>query len=179
MPGAKADLILHPIRMQIIAAISTYRATAKELGEAMPEVPQTTLYRHINALVEGGILKIVEENPIRGTVERVYALAAPPTLAPEDLQGMTKQDYEQVFTMILTTLMSDARRYLASKPDSGEIDLLADGVEFSKIQLNLSDEEYKAMNRQIVDMMMAAANNEPSPKRRRRVFSYLFIPADG
>ena len=176
MPGTKANLILHPIRMQIIAAISTHRATAKELGEAMPEVPQTTLYRHINTLVEGGILRIVEENPIRGTVERVYALAAPPTLTPEDLQGMTKQDYEQAFTMILTTLMSDARRYLDSKPDGEEINLLADGVEFSKIQLNLSDEEYRAMNRQIMGIMISAASNEPSPKRRRRIFSYLFIP---
>lgn len=178
MPSPKADLMLHPIRMRIITAISNYRLTAKELAESLPDVPQTTLYRHINALAEGGLLKVVEENPIRGTIERVYALAAPPSLTPEDLQGMTKRDYEQAFTMILTTFMSDARRYLDSKPDDEEINLRADGVEFSKIQLYLSDEEYQAMNRQISDLMMAAAENKPAPGRRQRIFSYLFIPVD-
>ncbi len=34
------------------------------------------------------------------------------------------------------------------------------------------------MNRQIFTIMEAAAENPPSPERKRRIFSYLFIPVD-
>ena len=79
MPSPKAGLILHPVRIQIITAMSTQRMTARELSEVMPDIPQTTLYRHLNALLRGGVIQVVEEYPVRGTVERVYALVAPPS----------------------------------------------------------------------------------------------------
>ena len=179
MPGSKVNLIFHPIRLDIISALSTQRMTAKELAQLMPGVPLTTLYRHINLLVEGGLLEVVEEHPIRGTVERVYALAGPPSLHAEDLVGMTKKDYEQAFAIFLSSLLSDAKHYLAAKPDDQEIDLFADGVEVTKLQLLLSDEEARTLNAQIFEMIMSATKNEPAPDRRRRVFSYVFIPVEG
>lgn len=178
MPSSKADLLLHPVRLRIITAISTYRMTAKELAEALPDVPQTTLYRHLNTLVEGGILKIVEENPIRGTVERVYVVAAPPSLTTEDLRGLSKSAYEEIFIAFLSTLMSDARHYLDSKPDDEPLNPIEDGVEIDKIQLFLNDEEYQEMNQQIQRLMLAAARNTPGSGRRRRIFASLFIPVD-
>jgi DNA-binding transcriptional ArsR family regulator len=176
MPSKKADLLLHPIRLQIITAISTSQMTARELSEAVPNVPQTTLYRHINALVEGGLLKVVNETQIRGTVERTYAVAALPSLKPEDLQGMTKQDYQQAFLVYLSTLMSAAHRYLDSKGEDEVIDPLADGLDLSLGTLHLSDAEFRAMNKRILEVIMSASGNQPTPARKRRMFTYLFIP---
>jgi DNA-binding transcriptional ArsR family regulator len=176
MPSKKADLLLHPIRLQIITAISNQQMTARELGDAIPDVPQTTLYRHINALVDGGVLKIVGETQIRGTVERTYAVAALPSLKPEDLQGMTKQDYQQAFIVYLSTLMSAAQRYLDSKSEQETFNPLADGLDLSLGTLHLSDAEFQAMNKRILDVIMSVSGNQPSPKRKRRLFTYLFIP---
>jgi DNA-binding transcriptional ArsR family regulator len=176
MPSRKADLMLHPLRLRNITAISGSRMTAKDLAEIISDVPQATLYRHINALTEGEILKVVEENPVRGTLERVYALAEPPSLQPEDLQGMTKQDYEQAFTVFLTTCMSDARRYLNSKAEGQPINLLADGVMVSKAELNLSDDEFSRLNQEISGLLLSAFGNQPAPGRKRRVMVYLAIP---
>jgi DNA-binding transcriptional ArsR family regulator len=176
MPSPKADLLLHPIRLQIITAISTQQMTAKELAGVVPNVPQTTLYRHINALVEGGLLKVVSEMQIRGTVERTYALAVLPSLKPEDLQGMTKQDYQQAFLVYLSTLMSAAQRYLDSKSDEDAFNPLADGLDLSLGTLYLSDAEFQAMNKRILEVIMTASGNQPTPARKRRMFSYLFIP---
>jgi DNA-binding transcriptional ArsR family regulator len=178
MRGSKVDLIFHPIRLDIISALSVHRMTAGELAQSIPAVPLTTLYRHINLLVEGGLLEIVEEHPIRGTVERVYALAGPPSLRAEDLVGMTKKDYEQAFAIYLSSLLSDARNYLATKPDDQEIDLFADGVEVTKLQLLLSDAEFRTLNGQLLGLIMAAAKNKPAPDRRRRVLSLTIIPAE-
>lgn len=179
MTSKKADLFLHPIRLRIITAISTHRMTAKDIAHTMPEVPLTTLYRNINALVEGGIIRIVEENQIRGTVERVYALAGIPSLTAEDLSGMSKEDCQQAFSVYLSTLMSDARRYLDGKPDGKEINLLQDGVVVSKIELYLTPEENSSLNERIQRIILEAGQNVPAPARRRHAFSYLVLPFDG
>ena len=178
MPVSKVNLIFHPVRLDIISALSTQRMTAKEMAQIMPGVPLTTLYRHINLLVEGGLLEVVEEHPIRGTVERVYALAGPPSLRAEDLVGMTKKDYEQAFAIFLSSILSDAKNYLASKPDDQEIDLFADGVEVTKLQLLLSDEEFRKLDAQLLELILSAAKNEPAPGRRRRVLSLTMIPVE-
>jgi len=178
MPSSKANLLLHPVRLQIVTAISNQQMSAKELARVITDVPQTTLYRHINALVEGGLLKVVSETQIRGTVERTYAVAAPPSLKPEDLRGMTKQDYQQAFLVYLSTLMGAARRYLDSRAEGEAFDPLADGLDLSLGTLQLSDEEFRALNGRILELVMSAAGNPPGPGRRPRTFTYLFIPGD-
>jgi hypothetical protein len=152
--------------------------TAKEISHTIPDVPLTTLYRYLNALVDGGIIQVVQENPIRGTLERVYALVGIPTLTAEDLKGMSKSDCEQAFTTYLSTLMSDARHYLDEKPDGEEINLIQDGVVVSKIELFLSREENQEINERIQRFILDAGRNQPSAQRTRHVFSYVMIPLD-
>lgn len=178
MTSLKADLFLHPIRLRIITAISTHKMTVKEIAKALSDVPLTTLYRNINALVDGGIIQIVKENQIRGTVERVYALSSIPSLTSEDLRGMSKTDCVQAFTIYSSTLMSDVLRYLDSKPDGEEIHLIQDGVVVSKIELFLSEEENRSLNERIQQIMMDAGKNEASPNRKRHAFSYIVIPVE-
>ena len=173
----KFELILHPVRLQIVTTMAAQQMTAQELSKLLC-IPNTTLYRHINALVDGGILEIVEETQKRGTVEKLYAIAAPPSLSAEDMKGMQKRDYEQAFMMYITTLISDMQRYLDSKPDDTAFDILADGVDLSKVRLLLSDDEFKQLNTQIFDLMLAAVENQPDGKRKPRVFSYMFIPGE-
>jgi DNA-binding transcriptional ArsR family regulator len=176
MPSSKADLLLHPIRLQIITAISNQQMSAKELARILADVPQTTLYRHINALVEGGILKVAGETQIRGTVERTYAVAALPSLKSEDLHGMKKRDYRQAFFVYLSTLMSAAQRYLDSKGEEEVFDPLADGLDLSLATLHLTDKEFQHLNQQILEVLMSAAGNQPASGRKPRTFTYLFIP---
>jgi DNA-binding transcriptional ArsR family regulator len=178
MHSRKADLMLHPVRIRIITSFYASRLTARDIAEAIPDVPQATLYRHINALVEGGILEVVEENPIRGTVERVYALTETPSLQPEDLKGMTKSDYEQAFIAFLTTCLIDARHYLDSKKDDQSINLQADGVMVSKVQVNMSDEEFSHFNQKITELVLSTTDNPPLQERKRRNIVYLVIPAN-
>ena len=130
MSAPKTDLLFHPIRARIIVEISGGRQSAKELAETMPNVPKTTLYRHIRALADGGILEVVEEIPIRGTVERVYALnmaAVDPD--PAELDQMTREDYEQAFALYVTGSLADFTRYLDSNGVE-KIDVVADGLKF-------------------------------------------------
>lgn len=170
------DLLLHPIRLRIVTAITGNKVTAKDLAKALPDIPQTTLYRHINVLVDGGLLQVVDEIPQRGTVERVFGFKEPPSLSPEDLRGLSKEEYQQTFILILTTLLHEATNSLNSLPENEEIDLLGEGYQFSQMSLNLTDEEYEKLNNRILALMLEAGKNRSSEKRKRRIFSYLFIP---
>jgi DNA-binding transcriptional ArsR family regulator len=176
MPNLKTSLLIHPIRLQIITAFSNRQMTAKELAEIIPNVPLTTLYRHINALVDGGLLQITSETQVRGTVERTYALAARPSLNADDLRGMKKQDYQQAFMIYLSSLMSITQRYLDHKGDDEEFNPLADGMDLSLGTLNLSDKEFQDLNRRILDLLLSCADNPPGVGRKPRTFTYLFIP---
>ena len=176
MSTSMNDLLLHPIRIRIVTAITGDRVTAKDLAKALPDIPQTTLYRHINYLVEGGLLKVVDEIPQRGTVEKVYAFKSPPSLSREDLKGLSREEYQNAFTVIMTSLLHTAINSLNNLPNNAEIDLLGLGYQFSQIQLNLNDIEYETLNTNILNLMLEAAQNKPSSERKSRIFSYLFIP---
>lgn len=176
MPTLKTNLLLHPIRLQIVTAFSNQQMTVRELAEIIPNVPMTTLYRHINALVEGGVLQIASETQVRGTVERTYALAVRPSLNADDLRGMKKQDYQQAFMIYLSSLMSITQRYLDRKGDDEEFNPLADGMDLSLGTLNLSDEEFKDLNQRILELIFSSADNPPGMGRKPRTFTYLFIP---
>lgn len=176
MPSLKTNLLLHPIRLQIVTALSNRQMTARELADFITRVPLTTLYRHINALVDGGLLQIASETQVRGTVERTYALAVRPSISADDLRGMKKQDYQQAFMIYLSSLMSIAQRYLDRKGDDEEFNPLDDGMELSLGTLNLSDEEFQDLNRRILDVILSSADNPPGAGRKPRTFTYLFIP---
>jgi len=160
--------------MRIIVEISGGERTAGQLAEVMPDVPQATLYRHLNALTEGGVLRVVAENPVRGTVERVYAVAEA-SLKPDDLRVLSKEEMLNSFTLVISTFIADFQRYLngtaAEHPD-----VMADGLEFSKVALELSDEELRELNKKLFGVIKAAADHQPGPDRKRRLVSYLILP---
>jgi len=68
-------VILNPSRMRIIQEVSTRQSiTTTELCEKISDISRTTMYRHINILLDNHILSIVSEKKIRGSLERTLAL---------------------------------------------------------------------------------------------------------
>lgn len=69
------EVMLNPVRMRIIQEVAARQSiTATELCEKISDVPRTTLYRHINILLENNLLSILSEKKIRGSLERTLAL---------------------------------------------------------------------------------------------------------
>ncbi len=69
------NIMLNPTRMRIVQTLaSREKMTANEVCETISDVPRTTLYRHINILIEANVLVVVEEKKIRGSLERTLSL---------------------------------------------------------------------------------------------------------
>ena len=73
---SSADLLLHPLRLRIIQAfLGDRELTTGQLLAEIDGIPPATLYRQVATLAKAGVLVVVGERQVRGTVERTYALS--------------------------------------------------------------------------------------------------------
>ena len=69
------DLLLHPVRVRIVHAMAGGRTlTTSDLCARLPDVPKTTMYRHVGLLAKEGVLEVEGEQRVHGAVERRYRL---------------------------------------------------------------------------------------------------------
>ncbi len=174
MAGMKGTLLLHPLHLRIIEKIEGRQLTTQQLSEVLPDVAQATLYRHLNQLVEGGTLTIVEARPVRGTVEKVYTITEPLSVEflPEDLEQFTREDLIRYFTGHMMLQSARLERYIQQE----EIDIANDGIRFCQTPLYLSNEEYRQLFSEVQALLLKFAANRPAPGRRRRIVGTSFIP---
>jgi DNA-binding transcriptional ArsR family regulator len=173
MTASKIKVILHPVRMKIIQAlINGKEMTVQELSKWAKDVPQATLYRHLNKLLDAGFIRVVQENPIRGAVEKVYALKETDVHSQEDFLKLTKEEHLELFLTFTTQLMSLYESYLSQE----KVDLVKDGVSYTMANLNLTDQEYMELLQGIGTLIQSALTNEPTPDRKPRNIATIIIP---
>ncbi|WP_089153521.1 helix-turn-helix domain-containing protein [Paenibacillus tuaregi] len=174
MGNSKMDLIMHPIRMRIIQTLITGKQmTTQQLTEMLSDVPQATMYRHLNKLREAKLIEVVEQNQIRGTVEKVYSLAkGGADSTPEDVTQAASEEHMQMFMKFTASLIADFGDYLQQP----EYNLIQDGVSFRQTQFYLTDEEYVQMLQDIRAQMARYSGRVPGRGRRRRMMSTIIIP---
>ncbi|WP_127533290.1 helix-turn-helix domain-containing protein [Paenibacillus kobensis] len=173
MERTQADLILNPIRMRIIQALLSGNRTTLQLAERLPNVPQATLYRHLNTLLKAGLIHVVEERKIRGTTEKVYALAANAADAtPDDVTETSSERHMELFLKFVASLIGDFGAYVGQE----QYNLKEDGISFRKVELYLTDDEYMSLLMEQRQRMQQYASNGPSEGRRLRMISTVVIP---
>jgi DNA-binding transcriptional ArsR family regulator len=174
MPTLRADLILHPVRMRLVVTLARRQLTARQLNELLPDIPQATLYHHLGILTRAGLLRVVSERQVRGTVEKLYALVEEnATLSPADLAQASREDHLRYFTLFMATLLGDFARYLQQ---DAPIDLFADGVGYHETPFYLSDEEFAQAAAAVNQALLPYLDNQPAPHRRRRLFATIVMP---
>jgi hypothetical protein len=167
---AKADLLLHPIRLRIIQAFLGDRAlTTSQLAAELPDVPPGSLYRHVGLLVSAGVLGVAAEHRVRGAVERTYILRV--TAAQGDA-SMTTEEHRRAFMAFVAGLLGDFDRYLAL----ADPDLARDGVGYRLGALWLSDAELAEFFHDLAPVIQPRLANAPAPGRRRRIVAGVLMP---
>lgn len=167
--------MMHPARMRIVQAlIGGRRRTAQDLRTEMPDIPQATLYRQVNILVAGGMVEVVDQNRVRGTVERVFALNAEKSELISDFTEAARDEHLRVILAFTTKIVNDFSAYTASGP----YDLLADLCTFRQIALQLTDDEARDLFEKVGALLVKASGNAPAPGRRTRLVSTIAMPAE-
>jgi DNA-binding transcriptional ArsR family regulator len=177
MSPTKANLLFHPVRLRIAQLLTGGRAlTAQQIAQSVPQVPQASLYRHLNLLVEGGILTIVDERQVqrRNLVEKVYSIDLEAATVPAaELAHASHEQHRRYFTLFVLMLLADFERYLQVEDRAAAI---ADAVEYQHHALYLSDEEAQQLLAELRAGRVAAQAKPPSPTRRRRYLALTLMP---
>ncbi|MGG3449827.1 helix-turn-helix domain-containing protein [Domibacillus aminovorans] len=173
MKHSKMKLILHPVRMKIIQSLVNGRKlTVQQLTERIKDVPQATLYRHMNTLLEAEFIEVVQENQIRGTVEKVFALKEQKPEAQEEFLNWSKEEHIELFFMFTTQLLGLYENYL----NKGDVDLVKDGAGYRVANVHVTDEEYVELVQKIGALIQEASLNEPSSERKVKNLATIIIP---
>jgi len=172
---SSADLLLHPLRWRIVQAfLGDRQLTTGQLLAEIDDIAPATLYRQVATLTKAGVLVVVSERRVRGTVERTYALSVGDAqISADELRRMSPDDHRRAFMAFLAGLLGDFDRYA----ETGDIDLEQDGAGYRTVGLWLTRDELAEMVGEIGAIVRSRAANGPGAGRTRRMMSTLLIPA--
>ena len=165
-----AELVLHPVRLQLMRALARQQMSISQLLNELKQVPIATAYRHINKLLAAGLIYVSEERLVKGTVERIFAL--PKHNDKNAIHQASKEQLFHYFSTFVATLLDDYKYYLEASP----VVLSKDVVDYRSITLYLSDEELAAMARDLHQAMIPYLQSKPECGRVARIFSTVLIP---
>lgn len=151
----KIALLLHPVRMRVILALANRVLTTQQLATLLSDVTQTTLYRQINLLLDGGILRVVSERKVRGTIEReLTVVEGAARIDMETSAALPTEQQEQLFTLFVATLLTDFRQAL-SQPLEGLPPAL-----YRRQRVSMSLEALQRLNQEM-DALLSAYSDPP------------------
>lgn len=168
------DLLLHPVRLRIVHAMSGGRVrTTSDLCAHLADVPKTTVYRHVGLLAEAGVLEVAGEQRVHGAVERRYRLHRDRAVIGRDpAASMSLEDHRQVFAAAMATLLAEFNSYL----DQDRADPAADMAGYIQLPLWLSRDELAGLIREVRRALLARRDNEATPDRRPYLVSPILFP---
>jgi DNA-binding transcriptional ArsR family regulator len=170
----RVNLIIHPVRLQIVTELSRTPLTPRQLGELLPRIPQSTLYRHIGMLAEGGVLEVVAENQVNGVTERTYALVAGQArFSPEELSSLTSEEHLHYFTIFATALIDSFAEYIH---DANLENVVADGLSYRRTVIYLSDDERAEFEEGLNKVLGRFMGQDAAPHRKRYTLAAVTIP---
>ena len=162
-----AEVVMNPVRQRIFQYFLLHETgTVKELKKALPDVPNASLYRHINILADYSILMVVGENRIRGTVESVYQLNRD-ALTTEDESGNAVQ-------MSLLSICASFARYFSS----GNADPKKDMLLLTNCTLLLTDEDFLKFLSEINEVALKYMKVEATESSKMREITLISSPVD-
>lgn len=148
----------HPVRVKALTILTEKIASPKEIS-AQIDAPLSNVSYHVRVLDELGLVEIVEEESVRGSVAHFYKAVDRPLIDNPDWEKLSPKVRSAFSGYVIETLMSDAAASLASgvfdQRDDRHLSrtsLLLDERAWRKI----SDIQAKALN-QILKEQTAAA----------------------
>lgn len=173
MTESLIDLIIHPVRLRILQLLGLGPLTTHQIAGALPDVPASSIYRHVKLLHRHDLIRVVETHRVRSMEERVYALARPPRLGEADLAGLTADDHVRSFTLYTAALIHDFANYVQS---AGDFRPLEDRAGYSEALIYATTEEMDAVGRAINAALTPLLTNGPGAGRRLRKLSVISHP---
>lgn len=170
------DHITNPVKCKLLLEIHAQgKVTAKRLADIYSDIPQATLYRYLKKMLNDGILQVVEETQVRGTVEKTYALSAH---AGQDMEAMVEENSGELYMQYFMQYIMGFARQFQTYCQAPDINIKEDMTGFSLAPLYLSDEELTSLVEDISRRIEQVKGNGPRPDRRLRTLGLIVSPPE-
>ncbi|QHA93587.1 ArsR family transcriptional regulator [Bacillus sp. N1-1] len=175
MSQSKADIILHPVRMKIIQYLAKGDATGYEIVTGLPQIPQATLYRHLNILNKEHIIAVIDEKQIRGAVEKTYSLQKDGArINAGDFKNMSEEEQMQLLTTLYFDLLNKTEDYIKS-----ENTIEKDPFGFNRVELHLTEDEFHNMRNDLIGVYKKYNDRKTTREKRTIHMTQIFLPEPG
>lgn len=167
------ELVIHPVRLRILQSLERGPQTTQEIAERLPDVPKSSLYRHLRLLRKSDFVDVAEVRLVQGIQEKVYQLSRPARLGPADIAGLSADDHLRYFTTYLMTLLRSFSDYLSS---STELDFVADRAGYNEVTFWASGKELDVFSAKLNEVLMPLIKNSPGEDRHRHKIALITYP---
>lgn len=155
----KAEIIMHPVRMKISQLLMRNKKkglTPLEMLKIIKDVPQATLYRHIQILLDSGIIHVIHEKKVRAVTEKYYAINEEAArYNTEEWRTLAKEEKLSYISSYQLALYTQYQDYLAKLEEQHDIN---DGATFSLVEFQLNDEAFANFQRELNELMIKYYN---------------------
>lgn len=103
----------HPIRVKALTILTERIASPKEISDVL-EAPLSNVSYHVRVLDELGLIEIMEEESVRGSVAHFYKAVERPLIDNPDWEQLDPKVRSAFSGYVIETLMSDAAKSLAA-----------------------------------------------------------------
>lgn len=173
----RVDLLVHPIRLRIIQTLGQDHLTTQELARRLPDVPVSSLYRHLQLLRRGKVLDVVESRQVNGIEEKVYAITGRTHLGPEEMAQLSGDEHVKYFATYLLTLLQNFAGYIGSAQDEdGRVDLAADYAGYTEVIYYADEAELQAFQAALGAALRPMIENKATAERRRYRMAIIAHP---
>jgi DNA-binding transcriptional ArsR family regulator len=175
VPTKAVNLILHPVRLRIIQTLVRRERNTQQIAEALPDVPVSSLYRHLRMLLEAEYIEIASTRSVNGIEERTYSISEtkPPLLADEEFRGLSKDELQQAFSMLVGMIMTSFNEYLDGTP---EPDWKRDRLGCAEFTFFATPDEYTTIWKTVWQTLSDAENVPRSADRLARKIALASYP---
>jgi DNA-binding transcriptional ArsR family regulator len=171
----RVDLILHPVRFRILETLVGETLTTQEITDRLPDVPKSSIYRHVRALLDAGLIAVEGTHPVRGVVERTYRLDHLPHLGPEEIGRLTAEEYVHYFRVYAMTLIQGFAAYV-NAASGGSPNMLADRAGYTETFVWATTEELDRFGAALNESLRPLLTNRPAERRRRHKIAFITHP---
>ena len=163
------EILINPVRTRIIqVAAEKGNLTANEICDQMPDIPRTTLYRHIKLLLDHQVLVVAAETKIRGSLERTLALNVEQIQKNNNLENAS-----QLSLIFLLNKLAGFQRYFSNpQANPGK-----DKIFLNNTVLIMNDAEFDAFLEKLRDLLVSS-NHEMAEGRKARDLSIISSPVE-
>ena len=141
-----------------------------QLNELLEDVPQATLYRHVNAMFEEQLLKIVKTKKLRSSEENYYAINSKGYKIDET--EWTQANYSKKIDLVTYYFMYVLQSYQNYHKTINK----DDKATFSISKLNLEDSEFENFQSDLNCLINKYYNEKQNTNNKERTISLVIIP---